>query len=204
MFTSPTATYTLPAKFYDDHVSRDLEAGKEIRRKARRVVVELDRDSYDELLNDAEYYSDRWGPSGYEGERSMRRSAERTVQILKENGAPATGGSIPWDRSPGRHTCYLPHGETVRNLTRTNDWIHGPAWLHWRVYADGGVDATYVRIDADMKPCPEAIFDMRKRYATMAARAREARERGHHEAAAGWAERMLPLENRLNELEATV
>ena len=48
----------LPPAFYDDHVSRGLPSGQEVERNARRVTVELDAASYQDLLDDAQFNID--------------------------------------------------------------------------------------------------------------------------------------------------
>lgn len=48
----------LPPTFYDDHVGRGLPSGKEVARTTGRVTVELDEDSYLDLLSDAQFYID--------------------------------------------------------------------------------------------------------------------------------------------------
>ena len=53
-----TKTYRLPPRFYWDHVERDCAGGTLIRETKTYVEVALDRESYDDLLSDARYYSD--------------------------------------------------------------------------------------------------------------------------------------------------
>src|SRR5690606_2495114 len=53
---SPTVIVDLPPLFYDDHVSRDLPGGREIKRLARNTRVELDQAAYDDLVDDAKLY----------------------------------------------------------------------------------------------------------------------------------------------------
>jgi hypothetical protein len=53
-----TVRVSLPPAFYDDHVGRGLPSGQELTRTTGRVSVELDQDSYRDLLEDAELYVD--------------------------------------------------------------------------------------------------------------------------------------------------
>ena len=72
----------VPATFYYDHVSRDLTAGKILKEYATKLLVELNKESYDELLNDAEYYADGGGGLGSEF-RGLISSAQATVRALE-------------------------------------------------------------------------------------------------------------------------
>lgn len=56
--TGPTATVTITAAFYDDHVSRGCRPGVEIGRRASLVTVTVDQATLDDLRSDAAYYSD--------------------------------------------------------------------------------------------------------------------------------------------------
>lgn len=83
----PTRRYRLLARFYDDHVSRDLPGGVEISRRKNEVTVELTAAEFDEMLSDARYYSDR---SMFEWEQQyICSSAEGTVRRLEKAGPPA-------------------------------------------------------------------------------------------------------------------
>ena len=53
-------TVTIPARFYDDHVWRACLPGIEVKRTSRRVTVMLDAAAWDDLLSDAEHYSEAW------------------------------------------------------------------------------------------------------------------------------------------------
>lgn len=74
--------YDLPAPFYDDHVARALPAGVLVKRLARTVRVELDHESYDELLSDARHYAEAMGDAGY-GDTGMIASARATMKRLQ-------------------------------------------------------------------------------------------------------------------------
>ena len=52
-----TKTYALPPRFYHDHVARALPSGTIVRETKSKVFVDLDREAYDDLLSDADYYS---------------------------------------------------------------------------------------------------------------------------------------------------
>ena len=73
--------YKLPARFYFDHLYRDLPSGTLVSQTQRYVVVELDRESYDDLLSDADYYSNSWM---FERDLlGLCSSAKATARILR-------------------------------------------------------------------------------------------------------------------------
>lgn len=51
-----TVTVKIPKRFYDDHVARDLPAGKVVEDMPRHYRVELNAADYTELLSDADHY----------------------------------------------------------------------------------------------------------------------------------------------------
>lgn len=82
-----SVTLQVPATFYDDHVSRDCLPGSDVTCKANRVTVTLDAAAYDDLLSDAEFYSDASQFEGWDM-RSLCASARRTVVALRKVGRP--------------------------------------------------------------------------------------------------------------------
>ena len=81
-------TYTLPRRFYDDHVYRDLGGGNVIKSTSRTVTVELDRDGFDELLSDASFYA-AMGAGEFDRDlQGVVKSAGATVQALTKVGPP--------------------------------------------------------------------------------------------------------------------
>lgn len=82
----------LPVTFYDDHADRELASGEVIKRTTHRVLIEATKNDLNELLSDAEYYSNRFGPLGniaqdFEGDAyyySLKRSAKRTAEIIRK------------------------------------------------------------------------------------------------------------------------
>jgi len=187
--TTTTVTLDLPPTFYDDHVSRDLPAGTEIKRTQRYVRVELTREAYDDLLSDARHYSEpdpswtiRYDAHLLAISRSARATVKRLEAIEPPDGTividevfddddpeivaefhPTPTGSIPFDRTPGMHRCYLPDGESVAQPGSTSRRIHGPCWLKWTAYHDGGIDASVEPVARYTRPSIEAINDMRLR-----------------------------------------
>jgi len=87
--SQPTVTvkkYRLLARFYDDHVARDLPGGRLISRRKNEVTVELTAAEFDEMLSDARHYSDR---SQFEWDQQyLCSSAEGTVRRLEKTGPP--------------------------------------------------------------------------------------------------------------------
>lgn len=79
----------LPPAFYDDHVSRGLNAGLARKRTQRYVRVELDAAAWAELLSDARHYAD--GDMGYAAELpGLVASARATVKRLQDAPTPWT------------------------------------------------------------------------------------------------------------------
>lgn len=77
--TAATVVVKVPPRFYDDHVSRDLPAGTEIKRGRDLVTVELTADELAELRSDATHYAD--SSNGFE-DRGLVQSARATVKRL--------------------------------------------------------------------------------------------------------------------------
>jgi hypothetical protein len=76
-----TRTYQLPALFWYDHLARDLPAGAKIHETKRYVYVELDRETYDELVSDSRHYAYEMGSAGFEG-HGLIASARATLRRL--------------------------------------------------------------------------------------------------------------------------
>ena len=76
-----TKTYRLPATFWYDHLSRDLPAGEKIRETKREVVIEVDRETYDELVSDSRHYAYDMAPGGFDG-YGLIASARATLRRL--------------------------------------------------------------------------------------------------------------------------
>jgi hypothetical protein len=78
-------TIKVPACFYDDHDSRELPTPREISRTSRTVTVAVSDPNLAELLNDAEHYADRDGPTAADPEYAgLRKSARATVRAIKK------------------------------------------------------------------------------------------------------------------------
>lgn len=76
----------LPLAFYDDHVERDLPAGKVLKRLTKHVDVELTWPEYAEVLSDARHYRDSMGDWTGSYANEVRRSARDTVKVLERYG----------------------------------------------------------------------------------------------------------------------
>jgi hypothetical protein len=76
----------LPPAFYDDHVSRDLPSGVEIRRTSRYVEIEAEDDDLAEIYSDASYYADPVGGPNWPEGVGIRASARATVKAMKAQG----------------------------------------------------------------------------------------------------------------------
>jgi hypothetical protein len=69
----------VPARFYDDHLGRDLPSGSELRRSRAGVTVDLDREGWDDLLDDAQFYVDMGVSEFGSGCLGLISSARATV-----------------------------------------------------------------------------------------------------------------------------
>ena len=75
-------TVKLPGRFYRDHASRGLPAGTVKSQTAAYVVVELDPESWDDLVSDARSYAEagtQWFGPGASG---LIASAKATLRHL--------------------------------------------------------------------------------------------------------------------------
>lgn len=72
-------TVKVPPRFYDDHVSRDLPAGVEVKRTGTSVTVRLTPDEFAELRSDAAYYAQIEGDPWLRG---IISSAKATLNAL--------------------------------------------------------------------------------------------------------------------------
>lgn len=69
--------------FYTDHKDRDLPTPPVIAFRGARVVIDADHPAADELLNDARYYADPFGPASDADMRSLRNAATRTIKAIE-------------------------------------------------------------------------------------------------------------------------
>lgn len=78
-----TTLVRIPKVFYDDHVGRELPAPKILRVLARQYEIDADSSEAQELLEDAEHYSDvtTWGNGIEYG--GIERSARATARIIR-------------------------------------------------------------------------------------------------------------------------
>lgn len=72
----------LPQRFFVDHEERDLPTPEVVRHTKAHFFVRAADPALPELLNDAEFYSHRWGPDG-EGLEGLKASARATVKAIK-------------------------------------------------------------------------------------------------------------------------
>lgn len=71
----------IPARFYEDHESRDLPTPVALIRTRRHVWIDPADPAVPELLNDAQYYVDPAGPDA-EGLAGLKASARATLRAL--------------------------------------------------------------------------------------------------------------------------
>lgn len=81
----PVILVKLPRIFWEDHRDRDLPSGRLIKEFKHQVMVNLNREDYEELLSDARHYSsDAMGTWEGDYAKSVKRSAKRTVRTLEK------------------------------------------------------------------------------------------------------------------------
>lgn len=73
----------VPRYFYDDHVSRELPAGRVLRTTRRYAWVELNESEFAELLSDARHYSNGFSPEHCHDADRLMASARATVKRLE-------------------------------------------------------------------------------------------------------------------------
>lgn len=78
-------TYTVPARFYEDHAGRCDFGCPYPSRFTGRIEVELTPEQVEDLYSDADYYSTDWIFMGREYV-GLGRSAKATVEALRRQG----------------------------------------------------------------------------------------------------------------------
>ena len=71
----------IPRAFYDDHEERQLPTPPAIRETKRHVWIDPTHPDMAELLDDAKFYADPWGP---DGAPHVTRAAKAMLAALKE------------------------------------------------------------------------------------------------------------------------
>lgn len=72
----------IPRAFYDDHVARDLLAPPELNRTGRHVWIDTAHPAMSELLSDARFYADPYGPDT----PGLRAAAKALLKALAPPG----------------------------------------------------------------------------------------------------------------------
>lgn len=78
-------TIKLPKVFFTDHSERDLDTPEVIKETANHFIVSKDDSALPELLSDAEFYVDEYGPNA-EGLLGVKTSARATIKALRNAG----------------------------------------------------------------------------------------------------------------------
>lgn len=86
--SGPTVEVSLPHRFYDDHVARECNPGRVVRRNRTSVRVLLDGAAWDDLMSDASYYADDATSSCDPALRGLGSSAAATERRLRAVGRP--------------------------------------------------------------------------------------------------------------------
>lgn len=74
----------IPHRFFNDHRDRDLPTPEVVRWTNRHLYIRLDDPATPELLNDAEYYADPWGPDGGIGLRSSAKATAKAIRAASK------------------------------------------------------------------------------------------------------------------------
>lgn len=85
------ATIRVPERFYVDHMERDLPTPEDIGNARNYVTIRVDDPALHELLGDAEYYADVFGPDL--APIGVRASARATVRAIRN--------AVGWEGCPG-------------------------------------------------------------------------------------------------------
>lgn len=80
---APAKTIKLPPAFYQDHSERDLPTPEDIGNAKSYVLVRADDPALPELLNDAEFCADPWGPDA-EWLGGLKASARATIRAIRD------------------------------------------------------------------------------------------------------------------------
>ena len=106
---------SIPKKFYDDHVARELPAPPIIRELSRLYEIDADHEHMVELINDCRFYCDPYGPeegSWKKAARALRRSLlSKTFRC--EHQPPALGPGVSFTSNRqirGWSAIFLPGG----------------------------------------------------------------------------------------------
>ena len=76
-------TITLPLKFWQDHTNRGCsQSAIEIKRNNKFAVIEFDKESFDDILSDAQFYATYKAENGEEGIKEFQASARATLKRL--------------------------------------------------------------------------------------------------------------------------
>lgn len=76
-------TVRIPRKFFEDHEARLLPTPDVIRYGKTWVEIRVGGPEFDELLDDARYYSDPFGPDEIGDGGGLIRSAKATVRRIE-------------------------------------------------------------------------------------------------------------------------
>ena len=77
------AVIKLPPKFWLDHAERDLPTPEDVGNAKSYVLVRADDPALPELLNDAEFYADPFGPDA-EWLGGLKASARATIRAIRD------------------------------------------------------------------------------------------------------------------------
>lgn len=81
MTEEQTFVVDLPKRFYDDHVSRELPAGRVVKELRRVYRIEATRTEIDEIRSDAVHYAH---PDGVWMDMGLWSSAKATIRRIDE------------------------------------------------------------------------------------------------------------------------
>jgi len=82
-----TGLIRIPQKFYDDHTVSSIPIPRRIKTTRQHYYLDEDDILIHDLLSNAEFYADPWGPEGGAG---LKASAKATVKAIRANEKWAT------------------------------------------------------------------------------------------------------------------
>ncbi len=72
----------VPKTFFDDHEARDLDTPEVARTTKHHYLIRSDDPAIPELLNDAEYYADAYGPDMSIGFKASARATAKALRSI--------------------------------------------------------------------------------------------------------------------------
>lgn len=116
-----TVVVDLPKRFYADHLQRDLSGGLIERETSKGYRVRLDREAYEDLVGDADYYAGFTGDDRRDN-LGLCTSAAATLKRLRAIDVPSWGDARAAAEKAG---IEIPADVEIRRTSATPDLPEG-------------------------------------------------------------------------------